>query len=368
MKTRSFFFVQVLILYSLAQAYTNLSPRQVHDRLVQKDTLLLVDVREVSEYRRGHIAEPSGQLPLTPVNLPYNSGVLSAVYQRLPKNRDIIVYCASGGRSAAASAFLQARGFSRIFNMSGGFSAWTFESRRDGYGDHSGKWVHFSASRTTTVYGIADQDSSWLVFPDAVLPGDDSIYVELHWIDAQTPVPPDIPVSDVKGLFRITVLDSYGFSKMTGDTLALAQPVEISLAPRCLVDRALITNTALASFVPGEGWRACSYDYQSYRFLRSETVLYTWYNVAGFKTTGITRTVAPDQLEIAMAYPNPFNGAIQVAAPPGSEISVFDIRGRLLERLPTNRWLPTATTASGLYFIQVRYLDKVWIRKISYIR
>lgn len=51
-------------------SYSDITPAEVHTRLVEGDTLILLDVREVSEYFAGHIAEPAGHLPLTPVNMP----------------------------------------------------------------------------------------------------------------------------------------------------------------------------------------------------------------------------------------------------------------------------------------------------------
>ena len=74
-----------LFLLSLADAYTNLTPAELHTRLVNKDTLLILDVREWNEYTAGHIAAPAGQLPLTPACMPWNSSVLQANYGRLPK-------------------------------------------------------------------------------------------------------------------------------------------------------------------------------------------------------------------------------------------------------------------------------------------
>ena len=134
----------LLFLLTCAQfvwAYTNLTPSQVHNRLLAGDTVLVLDVREIDEYQAGHMAEPPGNLPLTPVNMALNSGVLEEYFSFLPRGIDIIVYCRSGGRSATASAFLESQGYSRIFNMTTGFSSWTYESRTGGYGDHSGSWI-----------------------------------------------------------------------------------------------------------------------------------------------------------------------------------------------------------------------------------
>lgn len=109
-----YFFLIILAISLPLIAYEKLTPAQVHARLVAGDSLQLLDVREVSEYEDGHIAEPTGKPIVVPANMPWNSGVLSAHFAGLPRNIDIIVNCRSGGRSAAASAFLESKGFTRI--------------------------------------------------------------------------------------------------------------------------------------------------------------------------------------------------------------------------------------------------------------
>ena len=89
------FFLLLMPLSSSLGDYTNITPAELQTRLVNGDTLIVLDVREVFEYVAGHIAEPEGQLPLTPVNMPYSGGVLAAEYNRLPRDVDIIVHCAS---------------------------------------------------------------------------------------------------------------------------------------------------------------------------------------------------------------------------------------------------------------------------------
>jgi len=41
------------------------------------------------------------------------------------KDRELIVYCRSGGRSARCSDFLQNQGFKKVFNLTGGILSWT---------------------------------------------------------------------------------------------------------------------------------------------------------------------------------------------------------------------------------------------------
>ena len=97
-------FISLYITTGSLLCYDDVTPSEVYARLVQGDTLLLLDVREAAEYFNGHIAEPNGHLPLTPALMQWNSGVLEVEYSRLPLNIDIIVYCAGGVRSALASA------------------------------------------------------------------------------------------------------------------------------------------------------------------------------------------------------------------------------------------------------------------------
>ncbi len=40
------------------------------------------------------------------------------------KDRDLVVYCRSGGRSARCTEFLQSQGFKKVFNLTGGILSW----------------------------------------------------------------------------------------------------------------------------------------------------------------------------------------------------------------------------------------------------
>jgi adenylyltransferase/sulfurtransferase len=47
------------------------------------------------------------------------------IIDSLPKDRDVVVTCRSGGRSARACMVLAQHGFSRLFNLQGGILAWS---------------------------------------------------------------------------------------------------------------------------------------------------------------------------------------------------------------------------------------------------
>ncbi|WP_232337470.1 rhodanese-like domain-containing protein [Deinococcus arboris] len=75
---------------------------------------LLVDVREQSEYNEVH-AEGAQLLPLSE---------LEARYQELPQDRELVMICRSGARSARAGEFLKERGYGQVVNLAGGTMAW----------------------------------------------------------------------------------------------------------------------------------------------------------------------------------------------------------------------------------------------------
>ena len=362
-------FFTFIIFTSAAQSYQNITPAQVHERLVRGDTLLLVDVRETYEYTSGHIAEPEGQLPLTPALMPWSSSALSQHYHRLPRNIDIIIYCRSGGRGAAASSFLESKGFTRIFNMTGGFNAWSFETRNNGFGDHSGRWISHTSQDSTTINCFTSGDTSKLTFPPAQFSIVDSFYVELHLASPFRLVPPGIPESAVEGTFRVTILDQFGLSLFDGDSVILSDTVKISLFPNYKYnkDPVSLSDSKMTIYVPGEGWRIIPYIYHNFLFIADDTILRKWYNVEGYISTGVSNFTQIKE-PILHAYPNPFNSFIQIVAPNDALIYIYNQKGQLVDKLKSNIWRPDQTLSSGLYFMNVLTKGKKIDRKILYLK
>jgi adenylyltransferase/sulfurtransferase len=83
-------------------------------RLDRGDDVLVIDVREPQEHQICRIAGAT-LIPL---------GDLPKQVQTLPSNRDIVVHCKSGARSARAVTFLRAAGFTRVWNLEGGILDW----------------------------------------------------------------------------------------------------------------------------------------------------------------------------------------------------------------------------------------------------
>lgn len=57
-------------------------------------------------------------------NLDYNAGRLNGALGSLDKSAPVMVYCASGGRSAKAYKLLKEFGFKEVYDLDGGIGAW----------------------------------------------------------------------------------------------------------------------------------------------------------------------------------------------------------------------------------------------------
>jgi sulfur-carrier protein adenylyltransferase/sulfurtransferase len=90
-----------------------ISPQTVQNHL---DTLILIDVREDSEWAIGHIATahhlPLGTLPQT-------------ITPFLECNKPLIFICHKGMRSLKALAWLKEQGVKNCYSMKGGMAAWS---------------------------------------------------------------------------------------------------------------------------------------------------------------------------------------------------------------------------------------------------
>ena len=67
---------------------------------------VIVDVRTPKEYRQGHVANA--------INIPIE--VIAKTLQPVPKDKEIVVYCASGNRSGTAAKILRENGW-RVYDV-----------------------------------------------------------------------------------------------------------------------------------------------------------------------------------------------------------------------------------------------------------
>jgi rhodanese-related sulfurtransferase len=93
---------------------------EVEARLNDPD-VTLIDVREQDEFRAGHM----------PGALGIGRGILEYhIADKVPDTeREIILYCRGGNRSALAADSLRQMGYENVYSMRGGYRQWSAEGR-----------------------------------------------------------------------------------------------------------------------------------------------------------------------------------------------------------------------------------------------
>jgi rhodanese-related sulfurtransferase len=89
---------------------------EVKTKLDRGDKFNLVDVREESEWKKGHITNA----------IYIGKGVIERDIEKKIENTEaeIILYCGGGFRSALAADNLQRMGYGKVSSMDGGYSGW----------------------------------------------------------------------------------------------------------------------------------------------------------------------------------------------------------------------------------------------------
>ncbi|MDP6923937.1 MAG: rhodanese-like domain-containing protein [Candidatus Scalindua sp.] len=89
---------------------------EVNNRRDRGDNFYLVDIREESEWDKGHITNA----------IYIGEGVIERDIEKKIDNTEaeIILYCGGGFRSALAADNLQKMGYSNVSSMDGGYSGW----------------------------------------------------------------------------------------------------------------------------------------------------------------------------------------------------------------------------------------------------
>jgi molybdopterin/thiamine biosynthesis adenylyltransferase/rhodanese-related sulfurtransferase len=94
-----------------------IQPVELEQRLRRGDAIDLIDVREPNEWEIGRI----GGARLAPLD------TILETLSTVDLQKDVVVYCKVGGRSARAVRQLRAAGFTRVWNLAGGIDRWSTE-------------------------------------------------------------------------------------------------------------------------------------------------------------------------------------------------------------------------------------------------
>ncbi|MBB6004407.1 rhodanese-like domain-containing protein [Arcicella rosea] len=106
----------VLASCSNPQSVKNINSDEFKKLIETSNAPLVLDVRTDTEVATGVIPDA--------IQIDYTADNFEQKIAQLDKNKTVFVYCASGGRSAAAANVLAGNGFKHVYNLEGGIDAW----------------------------------------------------------------------------------------------------------------------------------------------------------------------------------------------------------------------------------------------------
>lgn len=100
----------------LSALFGNKNVKRINDEelknmIKNNKKLLILDVRSVGEFRSGHIPKAKN-IPVQEISSKINT-------LDLYKDEEVVVYCASGGRSSSAANILAKNGFNKVYDLGG---------------------------------------------------------------------------------------------------------------------------------------------------------------------------------------------------------------------------------------------------------
>ncbi|MDT0293187.1 rhodanese-like domain-containing protein [Mesonia ostreae] len=125
MKNNNWMFLFILSTFLTFNSCTESKGNQVNmvsseemKKIISLDETQLIDVRDFNEYESGHITDAQ--------NIIYDED-FEANISGLDKTKPVAVYCRTGGRSEKCASILKKAGFEKIYELEGGYEAWTYK-------------------------------------------------------------------------------------------------------------------------------------------------------------------------------------------------------------------------------------------------
>jgi len=95
---------------------TDISQVELMQRIKANHAGLILDVRSPQEYAEGHIPDA--------INIPHDQLGSRLAEIGSHKNKEIVLYCGSGGRVVTSANTLRAAGFSKLLHLDGDMNGW----------------------------------------------------------------------------------------------------------------------------------------------------------------------------------------------------------------------------------------------------
>lgn len=115
----------LVVIFTLSSCLNNGNPTEVKvvtaeemQDILELEDVQLVDVRTPDEFAVDHIENAQ--------NIDFKSPTFEEDITKLDKDKPVVLYCKSGGRSAKCVKKLEEAGFKKIYDLEGGISKWKY--------------------------------------------------------------------------------------------------------------------------------------------------------------------------------------------------------------------------------------------------
>lgn len=100
-----------------ATAYQNVNVQQAKTLIKSNPQLVILDVRTPKETAEGIIQNA--------IEIDFKASTFESEIMKLDRAKSYLIYCRSGGRSSNACNLFEQNGFTDIYNLEGGYNAWS---------------------------------------------------------------------------------------------------------------------------------------------------------------------------------------------------------------------------------------------------
>ena len=100
-----------------SNAFLNLDVKSFAEKIMTDKEAIILDVRTPAEFAQGAIKGA--------INIDVNASNFKEKVSTLDKEKSYLIYCRSGMRSVKACNIMSENGYRQLFNLLGGYQAWS---------------------------------------------------------------------------------------------------------------------------------------------------------------------------------------------------------------------------------------------------
>jgi rhodanese-related sulfurtransferase len=100
-----------------SNAFLNLDVKLFAEKIMKDKEVIILDVRTPAEFAEGAIKGA--------INIDVNASNFKEKVSTLDKEKSYLIYCRSGMRSVKACNIMSENGYRQLFNLLGGYQAWS---------------------------------------------------------------------------------------------------------------------------------------------------------------------------------------------------------------------------------------------------